>query len=129
MIEYASRYDRYTIQNNPNKIFVFGDNMERRGLGGQAREARGERNTVGIPTKWKPDSTQDAYFRDSDFGFVRPVIAGEFRKLYWYRREGYTIVWPTNGIGTGRARLREFAPRIAGYIDEVWGLIQKGLDG
>jgi hypothetical protein len=126
MIEYAKYYSREIIQANPRKIYVFGDNMERRGLGGQARAARGEPNTIGIPTKWKPASTPDAFFRDQDVSFVRPVIAGEFRKLYWYLREGYTVVWPSNGIGTGRARLRDTAPRIARYLEECFDLLARG---
>src|SRR4051794_5258668 len=116
-IEIQQTYLRESIRANPSKIYVFGDNMERRGFGGQALEARGEYNAVGIPTKWKPRSEPDAFFKDSDLDFVQPIILGEFRKLYWYLKKGYTIVWPSDGIGTGRAQLQTKAPAIAKLID------------
>ena len=37
-MDYIRRED---VQANPNKIFVFGDNIMREGLGGQAKEMRG----------------------------------------------------------------------------------------
>ena len=36
---------------NPRAIYVFGDNLLRKGLGGQAKEMRGEPNTLGIVSK------------------------------------------------------------------------------
>ena len=45
---------REYVRANPDKIFLFGDNLEQRGLGGQAAAMRGEPNAVGIPTKKRP---------------------------------------------------------------------------
>lgn len=39
---------RRDLLDNQDKLYVFGDNMVRRGFGGQAREMRGEPNAVGI---------------------------------------------------------------------------------
>ena len=40
--------------------------MQQKGYGGQAREMRGEPNSIGIPTKWAPDSNKSSYFCDGD---------------------------------------------------------------
>ncbi len=39
---------REIVRDNPKKIFVFGDNDERDGFGGQAGQMRGEKNSIGI---------------------------------------------------------------------------------
>ena len=45
---------------SPNKIFIYGDNDLRTGLGGQAI-IRNESNTLGIRTKKKPTHEKDAF--------------------------------------------------------------------
>jgi hypothetical protein len=124
-IEFVKHYTREEIRANKTKIYVFGDNFTRTGFGGQAREARGEINTVGIPTKWLPSNQPSAFLNDEYYSFVQPVIAGEFRKLFWYLKAGYTVVWPSDGIGTGRARLREVAPKIDKMIDQMFRNLQE----
>lgn len=42
---------REDLQANPDVYYLFGDNVERRGLGGQAKEMRGEPNAIGVATK------------------------------------------------------------------------------
>jgi hypothetical protein len=49
--EWITRKD---LRENPDKRYVFGDNVERRGYGGQAKEMRGEPNAIGVVTKWAP---------------------------------------------------------------------------
>jgi hypothetical protein len=73
-------------------------------------------NTVGIPTKWAPTMEERAFFRDEDFSFVRPLIHGIIVSLYQYRRNGYNVWLPLDGIGTGLARLPQKAPLIYNYI-------------
>lgn len=46
------RFNEQTCNNNPNKLFVFGDNCEGRGMAGQAC-IRNCHNSFGIPTKKK----------------------------------------------------------------------------
>jgi len=57
---------REELQRHPELIFVFGDNMLRKGFGGQAKEMRGEPNAVGVPVKWRPSRDAGAYFTDRD---------------------------------------------------------------
>jgi len=42
---------RQMLRAEPGTLWVFGDNLQRKGLGGQAKEMRGEPNAIGIPTK------------------------------------------------------------------------------
>lgn len=110
------RIDRKMLRGSPEIAFIFGDNMERTGLGGQAAEMRGEPNAFGVPTKWKPSNEEEAFFSDRDFDTVVPYIDDAFTQAMRYSE---LIVIPSAGIGTGRAKLLETAPTILEYI-EVW---------
>ena len=61
-ITFQERITRADLRANPDTLYVFGDNMRRRGMGGQAAEMRGEPNAVGIPTKWRPSRTEWDFF-------------------------------------------------------------------
>lgn len=104
------------LRDNPGTLFVFGDNMERVGLGGQAKEMRGEPNAVGIPTKWGPSTKPGAYFKDADFPHVQDEIDKGFDRLVRHVNNGGTVVWPEDGIGTGLADLPRKAPKIYAYL-------------
>jgi hypothetical protein len=101
----------------PDTLFVFGDNMRERGLGGQAREMRGEPNAVGIPTKWAPSNAAIGFFCDSDLPACKGLIDQRFTKLRGHLSKGGEVVWPEAGIGTGLADLKSRAPRIWEYIE------------
>lgn len=113
------RYTRSLIKANPTALFVFGDNLARVGYGGQAGEARGCHNAVGIPTKISPSEYifDDLVEEDID-RFKKPVIEA-FAKLRHHLREGGTVVWPKDGVGTGLARLHITAPRFLNAIEVV----------
>ncbi len=111
---------RTMVRERRGTIFVFGDNLRREGLGGQAAEMRHEPNTVGIATKVRPDTRPDAYFKDSDWNYagVQITIEAAFIALRMYLNAGYDVVIPADGIGTGRADLARRAPRILREIEE-----------
>jgi hypothetical protein len=109
---YIKRYSRQMIQSNREWIFVFGDNFERRGLRGQAKEARGEWNAIGIATKHKPAMTPDAYLKDSDLDFWRKEEDENLTYLKDAIETCKLVVWPVDGIGTGLADLPNRAPLI-----------------
>ena len=118
---------RAEIRLAPNVLFMFGDNMQRRGLGGQAAEMRGELNAVGVPTKWSPGITEADYFTDMDLGNdqVRSRIDAAFGRVEHWLRIGNDVVIPTDGIGTGRAQLERRAPVLLRYInDKIAELIE-----
>ncbi len=118
VVLYQQKIFREDLKNNPNQIYVFGDNMMRCGLGGQAREMRFEPNAIGIPTKWRPSMDGDAFFTDDDFDKVVPTIEREFEKLTEAIVSGKNIVIPKDGIGTGLSQLPKRAPKIFKYIED-----------
>jgi hypothetical protein len=101
---------RYDIRNNPDVIYLFGDNDLRSGLGGQAKEARNEPNAVGIRTKKKPSRTEDSYFTDSEYDENVRRIDNDFAQI----PVGKSIVILPMGIGL--AELPTRAPRTYAYL-------------
>ena len=61
------------VKNNPNKIFVFGDNLARTGKAGQAI-IRDEPNVIGVPTKISPRK----FFSDDNFDEAVEAIDAAF---------------------------------------------------
>ena len=113
-----ARITRADLRANPDTLYVFGDNMQRRGLGGQAREMRGEPNAVGVPTKWRPDMRAGAFFSDDWADAVLNDVDYAFDVLAAHLRAGHTVAIPADGLGTGLAELPTRAPRIHAYIEE-----------
>ena len=113
--EFISRAD---LQNNPEYLYLFGDNLSRWGKAGQAQEMRGEPNAFGIATKrsisrgypydYFFDGDQDAYeYIEADFDKLEYVLSsGKYK----------AVVVPSQGLGTGLARLPQNAPRLYKYI-------------
>lgn len=118
-IRYEAHITRAMVQAERRALFVFGDNLQRRGLGGQAAEMRGEPNAVGIPTKRAPSLGDSAFFTDADFDIFRDAAAPAFALLRAHAEGGGVIVWPADGIGTGLARLPERAPRIWAALERA----------
>ena len=110
---------RAMLRAAPRTLWVFGDNMRGRGLGGQAAAMRGEPNAVGVPTKWRPERTPGAYFTDDDWqdGDVRHAIFDAFRRIEAALAEGRDVVIPADGLGTGLAELPARAPKIHAFIE------------
>lgn len=117
---------RQMMRAEPRTLFVFGDNMQHAGRGGQAAEMRGEPNAVGIPTKWKPTMTEGAFFYDRDYGKVHAAIFPIFQRLAKHMQMGGMVVWPADGIGTGRAQLVQRAPAIAALIESLRCALERG---
>lgn len=97
-------------------LFVFGDNLQRRGFGGQAGAMRGEPNAVGIPTKRTPRMDDAAFFTDDDFAEVQPHIDAAIDRLTRHLAGGGRVVLPAAGIGSGLAQLPRRSPMIHRYI-------------
>lgn len=101
---------------NPKSLYLFGDNLQRRGKKGQA-QIRDCANSFGIATKHKPSTTDDSYFTNNDIDYVFKDFA-ELSKLM--KTGSYdTLVIPSDGIGTGLAKLQEKAPEILIFINTV----------
>ncbi len=103
---------RKYVEEHPEKIFVFGDNLLKTGLGGQAKELRGEPNSYGIPTKKYPSMEEDAFFTDKEFGDNVKAIAKAFAEIPIDGRE--IVILP---LGTGLAQLYQRATNTYRYIN------------
>ena len=112
MIVYVDKITRSMLKNDPSTLFVFGDNLQRRGFGGLAKECRGERNAIGIPTKRAPSMEASSFFTDDDLMIFRECAEPSMLFIVDHLRNGRKVVWPKAGIGTGLAQLKERAPRI-----------------
>jgi hypothetical protein len=119
---YRPKYiTRQFVKLHPNDIFVFGDNMARRGFKGQAKEMRGEPNAIGIPTKWLPSNLSHAFFSEKDWlkTSVLEAICGSFVIIESKLLQGKNVYIPYYGLGTGFAQLQIKAPTIANFIDKA----------
>lgn len=107
-IEVVTRYDVASLRASPEKVFVFGDNLLRRGTAGQA-VIRHEPNAFGIPTKRFPSMKREAFF--SDQPGERADVMGALRELYVLGKKRI-IVFPSSGLGTGLAQMAQRSPSI-----------------
>jgi len=110
-IQYLPWITRDMLRADPEARFVFGDNAERWGLGGQAKEMRGEPNAIGVATLYSPGN----YYLAGDLVAIRTVLR-DLRMVGAALAKGRTVYIPNDGLGTGLARLAENAPAIANLI-------------
>ena len=110
---------REYVRANRDKLFLFGDNLGRRGLGGQAAAMRGEPNAIGIPTKKSPSYKTEAFFSDDELEQNKAAIDAAFAKVARAVTGAIrSIVIPSDGLGTGRAQLRLRAPRTFAHLQK-----------
>lgn len=115
-IEYMKWITRETVKANADKAFLFGDNGMRKGLGGQAKEMRGEPNAFGIFTKKLPFNNPSAFLTDLDFEANKRWIDLDIQRIM---DSGFqTAVIPENGLGTGLAELDKRAPQTFAYLQK-----------
>ena len=117
-IEFQKHITREDVRANPLKLYIFGDNFQRVGFGGQAYAMRGEPNTLGIVTKVSPNMNKASFLNDTQHYYDCLLDwAAMFAKLHRELERDTTIVIPVDGIGTGLAELETRAPR-------CWRLLQ-----
>jgi hypothetical protein len=113
-VEVVSKYSNADVKSNPDKIYVFGDNTQRTGTGGQA-QIRNNPNAFGIATKLKPTNNADAFMSDKDLESNKQVIDSDIAKI---KAQNKPLVFPKDGFGTGLAKLKEKAPQTYQYLKE-----------
>ena len=118
-IVFQKKIYRLDLVMNRHVTYVFGDNDERAGWGGQAAECRAEENAHGIRTKKKPGYGL-VYYSDVDYVENCRKIHEDFEPLFEMMRENPSriIIWPSDGVGTGYAKLSTYAPRTLKYIED-----------
>lgn len=113
-IEVVSRYTNADVKANPDKIYVFGDNVQRTGTGGQA-QIRNNENAFGIATKIEPNNKSEAFMYDNYLEENKDIIDSDIAKI---KADGRPIVFPKDGLGTGLAKLKEKAPKTYAYLKQ-----------
>ncbi len=124
MIRFQKHISRDEVQAHPQKRFVFGDNLQRVGLGGQARAMRGEVNAIGVATKRTPSMFEGAFFKDRPEEIY--AVCLDLKKIDDALREGRTIVVPSDGLGTGLSELPQRSPMIHEVIRAFIGARVRG---
>jgi hypothetical protein len=109
---------REDLQANPEVLYVFGDNYGRQGMGGQAKEMRGEPNAVGVATKKAPTHLETDYFSDDAYEYHVRRVKEDFQDVVDHLQMEGVVVIPSDGIGTGLSRLPEFAPEVDTFIKD-----------
>jgi hypothetical protein len=109
-VRYLSWITRDMLRAAPNEAFVFGDNAARVGLGGQAKEMRGEPNAWGVATLYAPGNPYDASSRP-----LR-IVVEDLNRIGWLLGDGKVVNVPRDGLGTGLARLAEHRPDLLNLI-------------
>lgn len=119
-VVFIQKISREDLVANPDALFLFGDNVERSGFGGQAKEMRGEPNAVGIRTKMAPHNAASAFFSEDPEAVAEQneMIAEDFEPVFDHLENGGVVVVPADGLGTGLARLRDFAPSTLNFLAE-----------
>lgn len=114
------RIYRKDILANPHVLYIFGDNLDREGYGGQAAEMRGESNSFGIATKRSiSHNYPDDYFFDTEEDVIGILRKEFFRlELHLNYNEYKAIIIPLDGIGTGLSKMSEYAPKALAFINQ-----------
>ena len=82
---------------NSDILYLFGDNLERAGFGGQAKECRGMKNAVGVATKKSPSMMPSAFFTDAEFDRNCQQIDHDLSAAFRHAMAGGLVVIPTDG--------------------------------
>jgi len=122
-IRYINLLCPETCKLHKNSLFVFGDNLQGWGKGGQAR-IRDEPNAFGIPTKREPNMLPHAFFSDKPDEIM--IVLAKIKELENFNGIVYL---PKTPIGSGRARLKEKSPLIYEIImEELYNKDQSKLN-
>lgn len=112
-------FTRESVEADPDTIYLFGDNIKdaQRGFVPAWTQAqiRGLPNAIGIPTKKNRGTSKESYFYDEDFECFKTLLD---EALELALASGKSIAIPTKGIGTGKAMLKEKAPKCFAYLEE-----------
>lgn len=112
-------WTRKDVENNLDKVFLFGDNFEdaETGYVPSSTQAviRGLPNAIGISTKNDRGTKESSYLTDADFNTFKQRVDEQIQKA---KESGKTIVIPEDGIGTGKAQLKERAPKLFEFLQQ-----------
>lgn len=125
--EFEGFWTREQVAKQTDKIFLFGDNTDDRlntkyiPSSTQA-VIRGLPNAIGIDTKKDRGISTSSYLTNEDFDWFKNHVNSQIQKA---KDSGKTIVIPADGIGTGKAMLKEKAPKLFEYLEQQLNSLKK----
>lgn len=124
-IIYQGWIARADLQRNPKALYVFGDNVQRQGMGGQAGAMRGEPNAVGVATKYLPTMEDEAFFTDEKLSEQKEILTKDLRPIIKHLKKGGVVIWPLDGIGNGLSEVPARAPKTWAFMESVRYKLEK----
>lgn len=111
---------REDLRRNQQCLYVFGDNVLRKGMGGQAGHMRGEPNAIGVATKYRPSMDPEDFFGEApeQVAAQNRLLDEDMKPLFEHVKRGGIVVWPTDGIGSGLSELPTRAPQTWDYLQQ-----------
>ena len=125
--EFKGFWTREQVAKQTDKVFLFGDNtndrLNTKYIPSSTQAViRGLSNAIGIDTKKDRATNNSSYFTDADFNIFKQQVDEAIQKA---KNSGKTIVIPADGIGTGKAMLKEKAPKLFGYLQQELDNLKK----
>ncbi len=123
---------KWTVEDaldNPNMLFIFGSNDQdyiKWLKGEKLKPGKGQaviqcqKNALGIPTKKRPNKKEDAFYNDKELHKNRKKIKQAINNIkIAVEKEGYlAVVFPSDGLGTGLAKLPVKAPKTYEFLNQ-----------
>jgi hypothetical protein len=103
------------LNDNPNHIFVFGDNIIRKGYGGAAT-LRDHPQSYGFITKRFPNNSDESYYTPDEY---IPVLNVEIQKLKQHIEQHPTNTYLLSECGSCRANKYGIAKQIRFVFDKL----------
>jgi len=123
-VELESTYTVNKCKKNRDKIYVYPDNMIGKGKSG-LQVIRDEENTLGIPIVVESNKRASRYLNESHRG----MILERLDKLRRYAYNGYTIVFPKDGLGINLNNMGLHSPilhiKLHNYIEDNFMIYKK----
>lgn len=133
-------WTRDEVAKDTDCVYVFGDNAEDTVSGHVPSETqaciRGLPNAIGLSTKRNRRWHDNSFFKDTDLEIFKILVEATIELIKTHAKLGKTIVFPSDGLGTGRARLKKnstecweyLCKRLKEEFDYDNGQIKQGLD-
>lgn len=113
-------WTRDQVARDVNSVYVFGDNssdaITKYVPSSTQACIRGLNNAVGLPTKLTRFTDSKSYMNDNLLSIFRIMVDTTILHLKNCERLGKTVVFPGQGLGTGKAMLKEKAPMCWEYL-------------
>jgi hypothetical protein len=108
-------FSKEKCYNNPKYLYIYGDNLLRKGGKGQAI-IRTCYNSAGITTKRYPSNCEGSFFLDADIDEFKEELEADISYIFTRMPKYEALVFPKDGLGTGLAALPTTSPLCFKYL-------------